>query len=83
MLKKSSSQEPQCQFQPNMAGNMLGRWEFRLIQLKGLALLGPNKGQNKEIRNALIFNMIDQWDKEILVCSNKVPRIMYVPTPGA
>jgi len=31
MLKKYSSQEPLGQFQPNLAGNMLGGWEFRLI----------------------------------------------------
>jgi len=23
------------------------------------------------------------WGKEIQVCSNKVPRVMYGPTPGA
>jgi len=40
MLKKSSSQEPIGQFQPNMAGNMLGRWGFRFIQIKGLAPFG-------------------------------------------
>jgi len=26
MIKKSSSQEPPGQFQPNLAGNMLGGW---------------------------------------------------------
>jgi len=40
MLKNSSSQEPPGQFQPNMAGNMLGRWEFRFVQTKGLAPFG-------------------------------------------
>jgi len=36
MLKKSS-QEPLGQFQPNLAGNMLGGWGFRFVQIKGLA----------------------------------------------
>jgi len=27
MLKKNSSQELRGQFQPNLLGNMLGRWE--------------------------------------------------------
>jgi len=40
MLKKYSSQEPLGQFQPNMAGNMLERWEFRFVQIKGLAPFG-------------------------------------------
>jgi len=40
MLKKSSSQEPIREFQPNMAGNMFGRWEFRYIQRKALAPFG-------------------------------------------
>jgi len=40
MLKKSSSQEPLGQFQSNMAGNMLGRWEFRFVLIKGLAPFG-------------------------------------------
>jgi len=49
-MVKKSSQEPLGQFQPNLAGNMLGGWEFRSVQIKGLwSLLGPNKGQNKEI----------------------------------
>jgi len=37
MLKKSSSQKPVSQFQPNLAGNMLGGWGFRFVQIKGLA----------------------------------------------
>jgi len=40
MLKKSSSQEPLGQFQPNLAGNMLGEWGFRYVQVKGLAPFG-------------------------------------------
>jgi len=39
MLKKSS-QEPQGQFQPNLAGNMPGGWGFRFVQIKGLAPFG-------------------------------------------
>jgi len=39
-LKKSSSQEPLDQFQPNLSGNMLGGWGFRLVQIKGLAPFG-------------------------------------------
>jgi len=31
MLKKSSSQEPQGQFQTNLLGNMLGGWGFRFV----------------------------------------------------
>jgi len=40
MLKKSASQELLGQFQPNMAGNMLGRWGFRFVEIKGLAPFG-------------------------------------------
>jgi len=40
MLKKSSSQEPLGQFQPQLAGNMPGKWKFRHVQIKGLAFLG-------------------------------------------
>jgi len=39
MLKKSS-QEPLDQFQPNIAGNILGRYRFRFVQIKGLAPFG-------------------------------------------
>jgi len=31
MFKKSSSQEPLCQFEPNLAGNMLGCWGLRFV----------------------------------------------------
>jgi len=31
-----------------LAGNMLGGWGFRFVQIKGLAPFGPNKGQNKK-----------------------------------
>jgi len=37
MLKKSSSQEPLGQFQPNLAENMPGGWGFGFVQIKGLA----------------------------------------------
>jgi len=37
MLKKSSSQEPLGQFQPNLAENIPGGWGFRIVQTKGLA----------------------------------------------
>jgi len=30
MLKKSSSQEPLVQFQPNLSGNMLGWWWIQI-----------------------------------------------------
>jgi len=40
MLKKSSDEEPLGQFQPDMAGNMIGRWGFRFVQIKGLAAFG-------------------------------------------
>jgi len=43
MLKKSSSQESLDQFQPNMAGNILGRWGFRFVQIKGLNKENFNK----------------------------------------
>jgi len=39
----TSSQEPLGQFQPNLAGNMLGGWGFRCVQIRG-----PIRGQNKE-----------------------------------
>jgi len=47
-LLKKSPQEPLDQFQPNLVGNMLGRWGYRFVQIKGLVPFGPNKGQNKE-----------------------------------
>jgi len=40
MLKKSSSQEPIGQFQPNLIGIMLGGWGLRFVQVKGLAPFG-------------------------------------------
>jgi len=40
MLKISSSQEPLGQFQPNLAENMPREWEFRFVQIKGLAPFG-------------------------------------------
>jgi len=35
------------------------------------------------LKNALMFGMDYPWGKEIQICSNKVPRVMYGPTPGA
>jgi len=40
MIKKSSSQEPLGQFQPNLAGIMLVGWGFRFVQIKGLVPFG-------------------------------------------
>jgi len=40
MLKKYSPQEPLGQFQPNLAGNVLGGQGFRRVQIKGLAPFG-------------------------------------------
>jgi len=40
MLKKSFSQEPQRQFQPNIAENMPGGWRFRCVQIKRLDHFG-------------------------------------------
>jgi len=31
MIKKYSSQEPLCQFEPNLGGNMLVGWGFRFV----------------------------------------------------
>jgi len=52
MLKKSF-QEPLGQFQPNMAGNMLGGWGFRFFSNKGAGpLWGPLRGKiRKKIIN--------------------------------
>jgi len=43
-LKKSSEEEPLGQFQPNLVGNMPGRWGFRFIQIKELAPFGDQYG---------------------------------------
>jgi len=42
MLKKIFLyiQEPLGQFQPKLAGIMLGGWGFRFVQIKGLAPFG-------------------------------------------
>jgi len=40
MLKKSSSQEPLYQFQPNLAEKMPGGWRFGFVQIKRLAPFG-------------------------------------------
>jgi len=34
-------------------------------------------------QNTLILSMEHPWGKEIQFCSNKVPRVMYGPTPRA
>jgi len=76
---------------------MLGGWGFRTVQIKRVAPLGPNMGQNKENfdkyskiffscttgRNVLIFGLECPWGKEIQICSNTVPRVMHDPTLGA
>jgi len=49
MLKKSSDEESLGQFQPNLAGNMLGGWGFRFVQIKGLVPLGPIRGKIRKI----------------------------------
>jgi len=48
MFKKSSSQEPLGQFQPNLVGNMLGGLGFRFVQIKGLVPFGAQKGKIRE-----------------------------------
>jgi len=53
MLKKSSSQEPLGQFQPNFTGNMVGEWEFRFVQIKELPSFGQSK-ERGEVRKILI-----------------------------
>jgi len=40
MLKIYSSQEPQGQFQPNLARNMIEGWGFSFVQIQGMAPLG-------------------------------------------
>jgi len=42
MLKKSSSQEPLGQFQPNLVGNVLVGWGLNFVQIKRLAPLGAH-----------------------------------------
>jgi len=79
-----------------LAGNMLGGWGFRFVQIKGL-FWGPIRGkirgggiinlqkssshEPRTGRNTLIFSMEHPWGKEIQGCSNKVPRVMYDPIP--
>jgi len=50
MLIKSSSQDSLGQFQPNMVGNMLGRWEFRFLQIKVLAPFGEREKETETKR---------------------------------
>jgi len=56
--------------------------------------LGPIRGKIRKILInlqkscsheplALIFGMEHPWGKEIQVSSNKIPRVIYGPTPGA
>jgi len=53
---------------------------------------GPIRGKIRKILIRLLMNhwpecidisMDHPWGKEIQVSSNKVPRVMYGPTPGA
>jgi len=76
---------------------MLGRWGYRFVQIKGLDPFGAQSGGKygtfskifKNLllgttsRNALICSMEYPWGKEIQVCLNEVPRVLYGPTPGA
>jgi len=48
-------------------GEILGIWKIFLSQTNGT--------------NALIFSMKQPWDKEIQVCSNKVPGVINGPIP--
>jgi len=67
-----------------MAGNMLGRWEFLFVQIKGLAPFGPIRGKiRKMLINLQKSSSHEPPTARIQVCLNKVPRIVYGPTPGA
>jgi len=37
-----SSQESCGKFQPNVVGNILGKWKIRYVQIKGLDFFGAN-----------------------------------------
>jgi len=58
-------------------GPIRGKIRKILINLQNLLLMNQWPG------NALVFSMEHPWGKEIQVCSNKVPRVMHGPTPGA
>jgi len=96
MLKKSTSQEPLDQFQPNLDGNMPGGWGIQCSNKGAGPFWGPIRGKVRKIlinlqkssshepltgRNTLMFSMEHPWGKEIQG-SNKVPRVTYGPTPG-
>jgi len=66
MLKKSSSQEPLGQFEPNLAGYMLGGWRYRFVHIKGLALFRTQSGANlgtfsKIFKNLLLINHLPEY----------------------
>jgi len=49
MLKKNSSQEPLCQFQPNLTGNMLGGMGIQICSNKRSGpFWGPVRGKIKK-----------------------------------
>jgi len=64
---------------------MHGKRGFRFVQTKGLAPIGPNKGQNKDNfdkyskiffswttdRNALVFSMDHPLGDEFQICTKK------------
>jgi len=72
-------------------------WEMgiKFVQIKRLALSGPIRGKrmkkfDKFSKSLLLMNhwlecinVWHAWGKEIQVCSNEVPRVMYGLTPGA
>jgi len=45
MLKKSSSQEPLDQFQPNLAENMPGDGDSDVFKYRGFPFWGPIRGK--------------------------------------
>jgi len=47
------------------------------------SIWGPIRGNIRKILiNLQKYSSYLAWSKEIQVCSNKVPRLMYGPTPG-
>jgi len=46
-------------------------------------MLKKSSSQEPLGQNVLIFSMEHPWGKEIQICSNKDPRVMYGPTPWA
>jgi len=50
MLKKSSSQEPIGQFQPNLVGIVVGGWGIQICSNKGTGVFwGPVRGKIRKI----------------------------------